>query len=196
MTAKTPAIKRAKASKRNRLAPVVNRSLLLSNIPIKSGSSLMISRCRHSEPGRAKAAINADGRSQPDVNICVFRMKLAHNSGRRRNNVDFAILGIGRSRATIRGNVGLIAQLPDVGSVAAIHLECACRGPKTSDKSVDVLTDVLLAQPSSSLLPRRGTTAQCSAQRQDCQNTHLGIPPSEPHPIATSGRAQGRRPPQ
>jgi hypothetical protein len=144
--------------------------------------SVLLALPLHSEPVCANAAIHAERAAKASAGVRSLSVKLAHDARLGSNHADLAKLGAGDSASAVAVDVRLISELPDVGSVSAIHFERARGWTKLYDQSIDVLPHILIAQARGDLQPRRGATSQRGAQHHDSQNSHFDCVPRPPSP--------------
>jgi hypothetical protein len=71
--------------------------------------------------------------------IGILDIELGNDAVLVRNHADFAKLSGGNSGATIGNNVRLVSELPNVGCVAAVHLEGACRRAEFHHQDISIL---------------------------------------------------------
>jgi hypothetical protein len=79
--------------------------------------------------------------------VRILGVELADDTSFVRDDADFAILSARDPGSSIGVDVRLISELPDVGGVATIHLERACWRPELDHEGIDILPDILIAEP-------------------------------------------------
>ena len=79
----------------------------------------------HAKPICADAAIHTERATKTAAGVGVLSVKLADDARLGSDHADLAKLGTGDSASAVGVDVCLISELPDVGSVPAIHFEPA-----------------------------------------------------------------------
>lgn len=111
----------------------------------------------------AHTAIHAQKTWHPNSSILIFGIELLNDASGGCNDTDFAAARAGRPITSVGRNVCDSRELPDVGALAAIHLEHARRRTELQHQGIDVLSDELVAQSSNNFL--LGSRAICNIER-------------------------------
>ena len=120
----------------------------------------------HSKPVGAYAAVNADSRVNAAARVAVLSIKLTNNAGWRSDNAHLAILGRSVPMSPVNGDVSLVAELPLVGRLTAVHFKHAGWRSKLGYHRIDVFPDIFSPKSGSNFFPRCSAAPKRQGQKR------------------------------
>ena len=121
----------------------------------------------HSKPVGAYAAVNADSRVNAAARVAVLSIKLTNNAGWRSDDAHLAILGRSVPMSPVNGDVSLVAELPLVGRLTAVHFKHAGWRSKLGYHRIDVFSDIF--SPSLAATSSRDAAQPASAKAKSAK---------------------------